>query len=184
MKKILILCGPPGVGKTTIANYLVQAAGFKRVITHTTRKPRFNEQTGRDYYFETEKSFFAQQLLEYVKYDHYWYGSSLEALKLVWKAADQAVIILDTKGAETYLQKFGRQAICWYITSSAPQLDQRLLQRGVDGRLHLQSREGQRDLKLPTGLQGKCWILKNNRWETTRRLIAQLLVQANVHSDN
>ncbi|WP_281165549.1 guanylate kinase [Liquorilactobacillus sicerae] len=184
MKKILILCGPPGVGKTTIANYLVQAYGFKRVITHTTRVPRPNEQTGRDYYFETEKSFFTHQLLEYVKYDHHWYGSSLEALNAVWATADQAVIILDTKGAETYLQKLGRQAICWYIISSSWQLNQRLLQRGVDGRSHLLSREGQRDSKLPAGLQGKCWLLENNKWEKTLKLITQLLAQANVHSDN
>lgn len=49
----LVLCGPSGSGKSTLIKRLFDefpdTFGFS--ISHTTRKPRANEQDGREYYF-------------------------------------------------------------------------------------------------------------------------------------
>ena len=58
---LLILAGPAGVGKSTLCDRLVATVpGFERVITATTRPPRPNEVSGRDYHFLTEAQFDAR----------------------------------------------------------------------------------------------------------------------------
>src|SRR5688572_13145789 len=55
---LLILAGPAGVGKSTLCDRLVrEVPGFERVITATTRPPRPNEVSGRDYHFLSEAEF-------------------------------------------------------------------------------------------------------------------------------
>lgn len=58
---LVILAGPAGVGKSTLCERLVaEAPGFERVITATTRPPRPNEVSGRDYHFYSEAEFDAR----------------------------------------------------------------------------------------------------------------------------
>lgn len=57
MKKIIVLTGTSGVGKTTISHYLAAAYHISAIITHTTRPPRSQEKNGVDYYFETAAIF-------------------------------------------------------------------------------------------------------------------------------
>lgn len=58
MKRLIVICGAPGSGKTTIQNYLLEKYEFPRVITHTTRPRRIGEKDKVDYYFESKKEFF------------------------------------------------------------------------------------------------------------------------------
>lgn len=100
---LFIICGAPGSGKTTVQAYLTENLGFTKVVTHTTRPKRHGEQDGKDYYFETQDTFFDNHYLEYVTYDDNYYGSSFEGLKRALKRDKRAVIVLDTKGVLTYL---------------------------------------------------------------------------------
>jgi guanylate kinase len=53
---LLVLSGPSGVGKTTIAKKL-RDAGIPRVMTTTTRAPRGTEKNGVEYRFLTRQEF-------------------------------------------------------------------------------------------------------------------------------
>ena len=55
-KKIILIAGPSGAGKTTISEYLTDRYQIPRVITHTTRPKRPGE-SGSAYYFEDDDSF-------------------------------------------------------------------------------------------------------------------------------
>ena len=58
---LLVLSGPSGVGKTTVAHRLLEAnANLQRMVTCTTRAPREGEVDGQDYHFVTETDFLAQ----------------------------------------------------------------------------------------------------------------------------
>lgn len=73
MKKIIIITGASGVGKTTVNQYLQKKYEISSIITHTTRPKRPGEIDGVDYYFETPDSFKQHLYLEQVKYAHYTY---------------------------------------------------------------------------------------------------------------
>ncbi|MCP9329130.1 guanylate kinase [Liquorilactobacillus satsumensis] len=172
MKKLLVLCGGPGTGKTTIQHYLEEKYGFSRVLTHTTRPRRKGETDRKDYYFETKTSFFRNRYFEYMEYDGNFYGSSAESLARTWQHHDNAVIVLDTKGALAYKQKLRtKQVSFWYIAVADQNiLGQRLLKRGEAkerAARRLQSKEAIRDMQMPQQLRTFCEVLLNDDWGKT-----------------
>lgn len=180
-KKVFVITGATGSGKTTVARYLKQHYGMYKVITHTTRAPRSNEQDGVDYYFEDQQSMQQLHLLEKVEYDHHWYGSSLEGLEKGWANHDYDVIVLDTKGAITYKEKLGDQAVVIFLTvSRLAKLAERLKARGdlkaaILSRLH--SDEYKRDLTLPRQLKGQAHVIVNDNWLRTTAALDQIMRQ-------
>ena len=54
---IIVLLGASGSGKSTIENELSTHHGFEKIISYTTRKPRDNEVSGKDYYFVDDEIF-------------------------------------------------------------------------------------------------------------------------------
>ena len=59
---MVILSSPSGAGKTTLVNLLSKQNNFEISISHTTRQPRNNEVSGKDYYFVSDEEF--NRLLE------------------------------------------------------------------------------------------------------------------------
>lgn len=57
MKKIILIAGPSGAGKTTVSEYLTEKYGIPRVLTHTTRPMRSGEEQNVSYHFETDETF-------------------------------------------------------------------------------------------------------------------------------
>ena len=47
---MIILVGQSASGKTSIAKDLIERYGFKKFVTHTTRKPRIGEIQDIDYH--------------------------------------------------------------------------------------------------------------------------------------
>ena len=179
--KVFVIAGAAGSGKTTVAKYLHDRYKMERVITHTTRASRPNERNGVDYHFETPASMNKLHLLESVEYDHHLYGSSLESLITGWQTGHDDVIVLDTKGAITYKEKLGDQAVIIFLTvSHLKKLAERLKARGdlkkaITSRLN--SAEYERDLTLPPELKGRAHVIVNDRWKETTAKLDQILRQ-------
>lgn len=56
--RLFVISGPSGVGKGTLRERLFQSvSGLNYSVSMTTRKPRKNEQEGKDYYFVDEDIF-------------------------------------------------------------------------------------------------------------------------------
>ena len=182
MKHVVVITGAPGTGKTTVRNYLTQKYGMSKILTHTTRPKRQGEVHGVDYYFETDESFDQNHFLEHVEYDDKKYGSSIEGLQRAWKENDWAAIVLDTKGAISYLQQKPAETLILYLeTSDQKKQAQRLASRGDSSELikkRLASQEAKRDLKLPQELHQKAHLLLNDDWEQTKHYLDAWLVKA------
>ena len=77
---MVILSSPSGAGKTTLVNLLAKKNNFEISISHTTRKPRPNESSGKDYYFVSDQEFKRlinnQEFLEYAKVFENYYGTT------------------------------------------------------------------------------------------------------------
>lgn len=177
--KVIVLCGAPGSGKTTVRKYLTENFAIEPVLTHTTRPKRKGEHDGIDYWFETRETFFENHYLEYIEYDGNLYGSSYESLERAWQKAPVATIVLDTKGAETYLERIPEKTEVVYLCVTDEKVQrERMEQRGDDAdkiRRRLASQEAKRDRKLPERLVKHVHVIENDDWEETKVKIQTLL---------
>ena len=118
---LLVLSGPSGVGKTTIAKRLKEA-GIPRVMTTTTRAPRGTEKNGVEYRFLTRAEFETEiksaAFLEYAEIDGNLYGTPKERIEQELASRKVVLVDIDTQGAAT-LRKMGLQALYVFIAPPA-----------------------------------------------------------------
>lgn len=174
MKKIILIAGPSGAGKTTISEYLNKHYDIPRVITHTTRPKRQGEVDKESYYFENDESFNKLHFFEHVKYGAYQYGSSKEALDKAWEKHDLVSLIVDIQGVKSYVTQLGKQVYFLYVTTSTiDELKERLIRRGDSIESVKERLSGSELNKLSDDLKPFAHILVNDNWqETTERLNA------------
>lgn len=91
---IIALLGASGSGKSTIENKLATNYGFKKIISYTTRKPRENEENGKDYYFIDNESFL--EILHrkmFAEYDEYSQNRLYGTLKSDYIDGDKVIVL-------------------------------------------------------------------------------------------
>src|SRR6187551_2169702 len=84
--KLYVISAPSGAGKTSLVKALLARLPQLRVSTsHTTRKPRPNEQDGREYFFVSNEEFNAlvddRAFLEHAQVFDNQYGTSWQQLE-------------------------------------------------------------------------------------------------------
>jgi guanylate kinase len=94
---LLIVSSPSGAGKTTLTTRLRERVkGLTFSVSHTTRKPRANEQDGREYHFVSPERFreliAADAFLEWAEVHGNLYGTSKWEIE---RAKDARGIIFD-----------------------------------------------------------------------------------------
>lgn len=176
MQKLILIAGPSGAGKTTISEYLANKFNIPRVLTHTTRPIRPGESPKGSYHFETEASFKKLHFFEHVKYGSYQYGSSREALENAWLDHDIVSLIVDIKGAASYLAAISSQVYFLYITTSSKEmLAERLLKRGDDPHKIKERLSGSELNVLPDSLKKDAHVLINDNWQQTEKKLLTIV---------
>ena len=106
---MVILSSPSGAGKTTLVNLLSKKKNFKVSISHTTRKPRVNEISDKDYYFvdnaKFEKLINNEEFLEYAKVFDHLYGTTRTPVIEKLEKGDNVVFDIDWQGADQIKNK-------------------------------------------------------------------------------
>lgn len=175
MKKIILIAGPSGAGKTTISEYLTKNFAIPRVLTHTTRPKRAGEDKN-SYYFENDKTFAQLHFFEHVHYGAYQYGSSQEALDKAWLEHDLVSLIVDIEGVKSYINRLKDQVYFLYVkTSTIEELRERLLERGDKPETINQRLSGKELNALPKELEPFAHILVNDDWQTTTNWLDQMV---------
>ena len=81
---MIVLSSPSGAGKTTLVKKLSSLDNFEISISHTTRQPRPNELSNKDYFFVNEDEFRRliknEEFLEYAKVFNNFYTLSNTSL--------------------------------------------------------------------------------------------------------
>lgn len=178
LKKIILIAGPSGAGKTTISDYLNEKYDIPRVLTHTTRPMRPGEKQNVSYHFETDESFSQLHFFEHVKYGSYQYGSSREALNLAWKKHDLVSLIVDIQGVYSYIKQLGAKVYFLYVTTSTKEeLRERLLKRGDDPEKIKERLSGSELNLLPADLKHFAHVIVNDDLSKTKQALDSLVAR-------
>ena len=106
---MIILSSPSGAGKTTLVNLLSKIDNFEISISHTTRQPRPNEISNKDYYFVTEEKFQRliknQEFLEYAKVFNNFYGTTRTPVIDKLDKGKNVLFDIDWQGADQIKNK-------------------------------------------------------------------------------
>ena len=104
---LMIIAGPAGTGKTTLAARIVaEVSGVEKVITVTTRPSRPGEVDGKDYHFFTEEQFdrsLAQgEFLEWARvHGRFRYGTLRRSVHEKLAAGINLVMNVDVQGVRS-----------------------------------------------------------------------------------
>ena len=106
---MIILSSPSGAGKTTLVKLLAETKNYQISISHTTRRPRQNEISGKDYFFTNEKDFKELvkkgEFLEHAKVFNNFYGTILKPVKNNLDKGQNVIFDIDWQGAEQIKSK-------------------------------------------------------------------------------
>jgi guanylate kinase len=151
---LLVLSGPSGVGKTTVAHRMLDAnETLKRIVTCTTRAPRDGEQDGDDYYFLDESQFLERltsgEFLEHAVVYGKYYGTLKSSVHDAFAAGHDILIVNDVQGALTINKIISEDAVLggalqtvFLVPEGVEELRKRLESRAEDDERTIEQRMG------------------------------------------
>ena len=134
--KLVVLSGPGGVGKSTIAAYIRKHGSFWVSISSTTRKPRPNEKDGIDYFFLSEDEFDAEisknHFLEWAEFAGARYGTPREEVEKKLAAGVNVLLEIEIEGAKQVKAHSPEAILVFLEPPSWEELVSRLERRATD----------------------------------------------------
>jgi guanylate kinase len=134
---LFAVAAPSGTGKSSLVKALLELDSHLVVsISHTTRKPRGQEQQGREYHFVDEPEFRrmidAGQFVEWAEVHGNLYGTSRGAIEERIVHGQDVVLEIDWQGALQIKRLFPNAILIFLLPPSWDELLQRLHRRGED----------------------------------------------------
>ena len=106
---MVVLSSPSGAGKTTLVNLLSEQDNFEISISHTTRQPRINETSDKDYFFVNDEKFKRliknEEFLEYAKVFNNYYGTTRSPVIEKLNKGKNVLFDIDWQGADQIKNK-------------------------------------------------------------------------------
>ena len=106
---MVVLSSPSGAGKTTLVHKISKLKNFIISISHTTRLPRINEKSGKDYFFVNRLKFKKliknKEFLEHARVFNNNYGTSKNFVDQNLKKGKNVLFDIDWQGADQIKKK-------------------------------------------------------------------------------
>ncbi len=135
---LLIVSGPSGVGKGTICNALLEKypQDYALSVSATSRKPRGEEQDGREYFFHTREEFEKMiedgMLLEYANYTGNYYGTPRQWVEERMQEGISVILEIEYQGGFQIKSKLPETLMIFIMPPNVEELISRLKNRGTE----------------------------------------------------
>lgn len=137
--KLIIFSAPSGAGKTTIVKHLLkQNLNIEFSISATSRKQRYSEKHGKDYYFLSEIEFHEKikkdEFLEWEEvYEGTSYGTLKEEVERIRNLGKNVIFDVDVVGGLNIKKYYEKEALAVFVQPpSVKELKNRLQNRSTE----------------------------------------------------
>ena len=143
---MIVLSSPSGAGKTTLVKMLSEIDNFEISVSHTTRQPRSDETSDKDYFFISKDQFERlvknEEFLEYAKVFNNFYGTTRTPVIDKLDKGKNVLFDIDWQGADQIKnKKLDYQLITFFILPpSKEELFERLSNRDMKDKLIVEER--------------------------------------------
>lgn len=168
--KIIILSAPSGTGKSTIISEIISDPelnlGFS--ISATSRKPRGEEQHGREYYFLTSEDFSRRaDAGDFVEWEEVYpgtcYGTLKSEVERVTACGKNLIMDIDVKGGLNVKRCYGEEALSIFILPpDIKTLESRLRGRATDSEETIQRRLGKAEYEMGFADKYDCRVVNDS----------------------
>lgn len=166
---LIVLCGPSGVGKSTISRMLAERLRVWYTVSATTRPRRPHDEEGKTYDHVDRPEFFrrldADEFLEYAQvYGDYYATPKRPALDHLASGRD-VLLEIDVQGAMQVRYHYPDALLIFILPPDESVLLQRLTDRGRDSseEIHKRFRAARREIHMAKGCRAFDTMVVNDR---------------------
>jgi guanylate kinase len=134
---LLVIAAPSGAGKTSLVKALIESESDVQVaISHTTRSPRAEENSGINYFFVSQSEFekMSEQgaFIEHANVFGNLYGTSKAEVRRILDSGHHLILEIDWQGAEQIRNSTKATISIFILPPSLESLRLRLMERAQD----------------------------------------------------
>lgn len=142
---LYVVSGPSGTGKTTLCKELIKRIpDLSFSISYTTRPPRRNEKSGKDYYFVTQETFEKmidrQEFAEWAEIYGNLYGTARLSIEQALTKGHDLIFDIDSQGAQQLKRTYPLGVSIFLLPPSVSELEKRLCNRKTDSQETIRKR--------------------------------------------
>jgi guanylate kinase len=135
-RNLIVLSGPSGAGKTTVARAVAGRMDLAVSTSATTRRPRPGETDGTDYYFidkaEFQRRAAAGRFVEWAEVFGQFYGTPVEEVDRAGRTGKRLLLEIDVQGGILVKKKFPEALAILLLPPDPQALRARLSNRGTE----------------------------------------------------